>query len=253
MTNDCQVLIVGAGPTGLVLACELLARGIRTRIIDKGDGVVLQSRALGIHARTLEVFDMMGLADRFAEHGQVVRRFHLYADGKTLIRLDLGRNESAYSFMLDVPQDETETILRQRVGELGGRVEQGSDLRGLSQDPGVVTAMVIAPGGTVRTITADYVVGADGAHSRVRTELGLDFLGHPYAEDWLLADVHLDWDRPDDEMHALWPHAGHRPARTACSATCAWCSVWDDGPMGRHPPQTRPSPRSASGSTSPPS
>jgi len=73
MTSDCQVLVVGAGPTGLVLACELLARGIRARIIDKGDGVVLQTRALALHARSLEVFDMMGLAERFVEHGQVVR------------------------------------------------------------------------------------------------------------------------------------------------------------------------------------
>jgi len=132
MTNDCQVLIVGAGPTGLVLACELLARGIRTRIIDKGDGVVLQSRALGIHARTLEVLDMMGLGDRLTEHGQVVRRFHMYADGKTLIRLDLGRNGSRFGFMLDVPQDVTETILRQRVSELGGSVEQGPSHGGLA-------------------------------------------------------------------------------------------------------------------------
>ena len=112
MTSDCQVLVVGAGPTGLVLACELLARGIRARIIDKGDGVVLQTRALGIHARTLEVFDMMGLADRFVEHGQVVRRFHMYTDGKTLVRLELARNGSRFGFMLDVPQDVTETILR---------------------------------------------------------------------------------------------------------------------------------------------
>ena len=100
---------MGAGPTGLVLACELLARGIRARIIDKGDGVVLQTRALGIHARTLEVFDMMGLAERFVARGQVVRRFHMYADGKTLVRLELARNGSAFGFMLDVPQDVTET------------------------------------------------------------------------------------------------------------------------------------------------
>ena len=135
MTNDCQVLIVGAGPTGLVLACELLARGIRARIIDKGDGVALETRALGIHARTLEVFDMMGLADRFVARGQVVRRFHLYTDGKTLVRLELGRNGSAFGFMLDVPQDVTETILRQRVTELGGRVEPGTELSGLSRIP----------------------------------------------------------------------------------------------------------------------
>jgi 2-polyprenyl-6-methoxyphenol hydroxylase-like FAD-dependent oxidoreductase len=206
--RECQVLVVGAGPTGLVLACELLARGIRARIIDKGDGVVLQTRALGIHARTLEVFDMMGLAERFAEHGQVVRRFHMYTDGKTLVRLELARNGSVFGFMLDVPQDVTETILRQRVSELGGSVEQGTELSGLSQDPRGVTATVIEPGGAVRTVTADYVVGADGAHSRVRSELGLDFRGHPYAQDWLLADVRLDWDRPDDEMHAFFRRDG---------------------------------------------
>src|SRR5579863_6155949 len=175
MTNDCQVLIVGAGPTGLVLACELLTRGIGIRIIDKGDGVARQSRALGIHARTLEVFDMMGLADRFLARGQVVRRFHLYADGRTLVRLDLARNGSAFGCMLDVPQDVTETILRDRVFELGGHVEPGAELTGLSADPGCVTARITVPGGAVATVTADFVVGADGAHSRVRSELGLDF------------------------------------------------------------------------------
>ena len=208
MTNDCQVLIVGAGPTGLVLACELLARGIRARIIDKGDGAALETRALGIHARTLEVFDMMGLAGRFVGHGQVVRRFHMYTDGKTLVRLELGRNGSAFGFMLDVPQDVTETLLRQRFTELGGRVEQGIELSGLSADSGGVTATVCELGGVVRAVTADYLVGADGAHSRVRSELGLEFRGHPYTQDWLLADVHLDWDRPEDEMHAFFRRDG---------------------------------------------
>jgi 2-polyprenyl-6-methoxyphenol hydroxylase-like FAD-dependent oxidoreductase len=206
--HDCQVLVAGAGPTGLVLACELLARGIRARIIDKGDGVVLQTRALGVHARALEVFDMMGLAERFLDQGQVVRRFHMYADGRTLVRLELGRNGSRYGFMLDVPQHVTETILRQRVAELGGTVEDGTELRSLREDPGGVHATVVEPGGTSRAITAGYVVGADGAHSRVRSELGLDFAGHPYAQDWLLADVHLDWDRPDDEMHAFFRRDG---------------------------------------------
>jgi 2-polyprenyl-6-methoxyphenol hydroxylase-like FAD-dependent oxidoreductase len=206
--HDCQVLVAGAGPTGLVLACELLTRGIRARIIDKGDGVVLQTRALGVHARTLEVFDMMGLADRFLDHGQVVRRFHMYTDGRTLVRLDLGRTGSAFGFMLDVPQQVTETILRQRVADLGGTVEDGTELRSLRVDPGGVSATVTGPAGTSGAITADYLVGADGAHSRVRSELGLGFEGHPYAQDWLLADVRLGWDRPDDEMHAFFPHEG---------------------------------------------
>jgi 2-polyprenyl-6-methoxyphenol hydroxylase-like FAD-dependent oxidoreductase len=94
--NDCQVLVVGAGPTGLVLACELLGRGVRTRIIDKGEGVVLETRALGVHARTLEVLDMMGLADRFVARGQVVRCFRMYADGQPLVRLDLACNGSRF-------------------------------------------------------------------------------------------------------------------------------------------------------------
>jgi len=199
---------VGAGPTGLVLACELLARGIRARIIDMGDGVLLQTRALGVHARTLEVFDMMGLAERFVEQGQVVRRFHMYTDGKTLVRLELARNGSRFGFMLDVPQDVTETILRRRVSQLGGRVEQETELNGLKVDPSGVTATVTEPEGSTRTITADYIVGADGAHSRVRSELGLDFQGHPYTQDWLLADVHLDWGRADDEMHAFFRRDG---------------------------------------------
>ena len=72
---DCQVLVVGAGPTGLVLAADLLARGVSTRIIDKGDGVNLETRAIAIHARALEVLDLMGLAERFVDHGQAVRWF----------------------------------------------------------------------------------------------------------------------------------------------------------------------------------
>ena len=206
--DDCQVLIVGAGPTGLVLACELLARGVRTRVIDKGDGMVLQTRALAIHARALEVFDMMGLAERFVARGQVVRRFRMYADGKALVRLELARNGSRFGFMLDIPQNLTETILRQRVSDLGGHVEQGVELRGLSQDARGVTATATEPGGTVSSIRADYLVGADGAHSRVRSELGLDFKGHPYQQDWLLADVRLDWNRPGDEVHAFFRRDG---------------------------------------------
>ena len=201
---DCQVLVVGAGPTGLVLAADLLARGVSTRIIDKGDGVNLETRALAIHARALEVLDLMGLAERFVEHGQIVRWFNFYTDGKPRLSLDLSRNGTRFGFMLDIPQHQTECLLRARVAELGGVIEQGAELTGLTDEAAGVTARVRDADGQPRVITAGYVVGCDGAHSRVRHELGLPFHGHPYPQDWLLADVRLDWSRPENVVHAFF-------------------------------------------------
>jgi 2-polyprenyl-6-methoxyphenol hydroxylase-like FAD-dependent oxidoreductase len=200
---DCQVLVVGAGPTGLVLAADLLARGVPTRIIDKGDGTALETRAVAVHARAMEVFDLMGLADRFIDRGQIVRRFRFYTDGRRRLSLDLTRNGTRFGFMLDIPQHETESLLRARVAELGGVIEQGTELTGLSDGPAGVTARIRDATGQ-RAITAGYLAGCDGAHSRVRRELGLPFHGHPYPQDWLLADVRLDWARPDDEVHVFF-------------------------------------------------
>jgi 2-polyprenyl-6-methoxyphenol hydroxylase-like FAD-dependent oxidoreductase len=217
---DCQVLVVGAGPTGLVLAAELLARGIRTRIIDQGDGVALQTRAIGIHARTLEILDTMGLAERFIERGQVVHHMRFYSEGQCLVSLEFARCGSKFGFLLDLPQDQTERLLRTRLTELGGVVEQGAELTGLTAGGDAVSATIRGPAGQADTITAGYVVGCDGAHSRVRHELGLSFHGHPYPQDWLLADVLLDRDLREDAVHAFFrpdglpviffPMRGHR-------------------------------------------
>jgi 2-polyprenyl-6-methoxyphenol hydroxylase-like FAD-dependent oxidoreductase len=208
VTPDCQVLVVGAGPTGLVLAAELLARGICTRIIDKGDGSALTSRAIGIHARTLEVLDMMGIADRFFDHGQIVRAMRFYSRGRCLASLDFEQCGSRFGFVLDVPQDQTERLLRARVIELGGVIEQGVELTALAAGADSVTATMRGTAGKTQIITASYVVGCDGAHSRVRRELGLAFDGQPYPQDWLLADVLLDWDLPEAAIHAFFRSDG---------------------------------------------
>jgi 2-polyprenyl-6-methoxyphenol hydroxylase-like FAD-dependent oxidoreductase len=205
---DCQVLVVGAGPTGLVLAAELLARGVSTRIIDKGDGVALESRALAIHAGTLEMLQTMGVVGRFLDRGTPVRRFNFCSDGRPFGYFDMSRSGSAFRFMLAIPQHVTERLLRDRVAELGGSIEQGTVLLGLVDIHGGVAASVRDATGVVRTITAGYVAGCDGAHSRVRGELGLPFEGHPYPQDWLLADVRLDWDRPTDGVHGFFRSDG---------------------------------------------
>jgi 2-polyprenyl-6-methoxyphenol hydroxylase-like FAD-dependent oxidoreductase len=201
-TPDCQVLVVGAGPTGLTLAAQLLACGIHARVIDKGEGPAQQSRALGIQAGTLEVLDTMGLADAFIDRGHRVRRLRQYAGQRNLLDLDLARNGSRYGFTLHLPQSQTETLLRARVQELGGTIEQRVEMVRLAERGDAVDATLRDAAGREIEVSAGYVVGCDGAHSRVRHEAGLAFEGQPYPQDWLLADVALDGAGIDDAVHA---------------------------------------------------
>src|SRR5215472_9642556 len=203
-TPDCQVLVVGAGPTGLTLAAQLLARGIHARVIDKGEGPASQSRALGIQARTLELLDTMGLADAFIGQGHRVRHLRMYAGQRNLLDLDLARNGSRYDFTLHLPQSQTETLLRARVRELGGTIEQRAELVRLAERGDAVDVTLRDATGREIEVSAHYVVGCDGAHSRVRHQTGLPFEGQPYPQDWLLADVALDGAGSNGAVHAFF-------------------------------------------------
>lgn len=201
--TDCDVLVVGAGPTGLTLAAQLLARGIRTKIIDKTAGAPVLSRAIGIQPLTLELLESMGVLDRFLAAGHRVRRVRLYSGSRSLIGVDLAHSGSAHHFALHLPQHRTEQFLGERVAELGGVIDRGTELVDFVEDGDVITATVRDGAGCDRVVSAGYLAGCDGAHSKVRTVLGVPFTGQPYPWNWVLADVRVDWEASSDEVHVM--------------------------------------------------
>lgn len=193
------MVVVGAGPTGLMLACELALGGARARLLDERTDMPNITRAFAVHARTLELLDARGLADELIPRGLVVRE--VAPPGGTT--LDLRELPSRFAMVLMVPQSGTERLLQTRAEELGVEIMGGAEVVGLAQDDDGVTVDV-AGGAPVR---ARYVVGCDGAHSAVRRLLGIDFVGKQYQTHILLADVRLA-SPPQDGLFAKAGPAG---------------------------------------------
>jgi 2-polyprenyl-6-methoxyphenol hydroxylase-like FAD-dependent oxidoreductase len=207
--TSARVLVVGAGPVGLTMACELQRRGVAVRVIDAEPAPTDKSKAIGVHARTLEALDSMGIAPRFVAAGRKVHGINAYADGARIVHVSLDDIDSPYSFILTLAQSETERMLAERLRELGGDVEREARLAGLSQNDEGVSATLDHAGGKVEIANVAWVVGCDGAHSTVRHALGLPFEGSAYEEEFLLGDMRIAWGLPDDEGHAfLSPDGG---------------------------------------------
>jgi 2-polyprenyl-6-methoxyphenol hydroxylase-like FAD-dependent oxidoreductase len=202
------VLVVGAGPVGLTAACELLRRGIEARIVDCAPARTEHSRALAVQARTLEVLDAMGIAERFVAAGTKLHGLNVYADGARIVHVDFDDIDSPFPYVLSLPQSDTERILGERLTELGGRVEREVTLTALAQDSGAVSATLTDASGRTEHERFAWLVGCDGSHSAVRHALGLTFDGAPYGESFVLGDAHLTWELPGDEMHAFIGPAG---------------------------------------------
>lgn len=208
MSSKTEVLIIGAGPTGLTMALELSRHGIRSRIVDKLDKPTDKSKAFGIHARTLELFDNMGVINDFLQLGTKVHGVNFYNDGKKLAHIYLEKLESKYPYLLTLPQSETERILTEKLEKYGVSIERGIELEKFYQNDHEVSSLLRKSDGTSETITSQWLIGCDGAHSSVRKLLNIPFKGAPYEDYWLLADITLDWDFPLDELHTFFHPEG---------------------------------------------
>ncbi|MEO8715096.1 MAG: FAD-dependent monooxygenase [Acetobacteraceae bacterium] len=202
--SDTQVLIAGAGPTGLALALWLTKAGIRIRIIDKTTGPGTTSRALVVHARTLEFYRQIGLADAAVERGVPFRAINLWVRGRKAAHAplgDMGVGLSPYPFMLILPQDEHEQLLVEELGKLGITVERRTELTSFIEEGGGIVARLRMPDGSEQSCTADYLGGCDGARSIVREQLGIGFPGGTYAHIFYVADIEATGPVLDGELH----------------------------------------------------
>ena len=222
---DPQVLIVGAGPTGLVLALWLAKAGIPVRLVDKAPAPGATSRAVGVQARTLEFYRQLGIADAVVDAGVMVHAANLWSGGRKAGRLafgDLGKGISPYPYMLIYPQDLHERLHLRELDKLGVIAERPVEFLGLEQNQDHVLGRLRHSDGSEEIVKTAYVAGCDGAHSQVRASLGIDFEGGTYEHIFYVADVEADGAAVNGEVHvapgdddflAIFPMKGKGRAR----------------------------------------
>jgi len=195
-----DVLIAGAGPTGLALACTLAAEGVSFLLVERLAEGANTSRAAVVHARTLEMLEELGVADRLRAAGQIVPRFTLRDRDRVLATLSFDRLPTRYAYTLMVPQEITEGVLLDRLRELGADVYRPFTLSDVRQDADGVAVTVAADGQPPQAVRARYVAGTDGMHSTVRERAGIGFTGDRYEHSFVLADVRMNWPLRADEV-----------------------------------------------------
>jgi 2-polyprenyl-6-methoxyphenol hydroxylase-like FAD-dependent oxidoreductase len=211
--RDTDVLVVGAGPTGLMLANQLGRRGVRALIIDRHAGPSLQTRALGVQARTLEIYSQLGIVDRALELGKRATGANMWSQGRRAARLplgDIGHDLSPYPFLLILGQDDNERLLGEALQNWGMAIEWNTELVGLAQQADHVIAKLKQADGTIREVTAAWAAGCDGARSAVRELSGIAFQGAPYEHVFFVADTQMTGPMVPDELNVyLWREGFH--------------------------------------------
>jgi 2-polyprenyl-6-methoxyphenol hydroxylase-like FAD-dependent oxidoreductase len=201
-----DILIVGAGPTGLTLAAQLRSFGVKFRIVDRTPDRAHESRALAVQARTLEILQSLGLGEALVARGNPSARLALHFEGRGAAQVHLGgfaATDTRFPFILFVSQAETEAVLGEHLERSGASVERGVELTGSTAEDAFVRCVLRHADGRTEAVRAGYVVGCDGAHSAVRKQAAIPFEGEAYLQDFMLGDVEADDSIEADVLHAF--------------------------------------------------
>lgn len=207
LQSTTDVLIVGAGPTGMALAIALQQAGIDYLLIDKLQQGQNTSRAAVIHAHTLEMLDSLGVSRDLMQRGIKLAKFGIRDRDKELLQLKFDQLPSTHACLLMLPQDVTESTLGERLAALGGSIHRGVTATGMQQTSNGVRVVLATDAGE-SVVNARYVVGGDGMHSIVRTAAGIDFEGESYSDSFVLADVEMDWSLGKTEVSLFFAPEG---------------------------------------------
>ena len=205
MSNSTRtdVIIIGAGPTGLALACQLIRYGVDFVIVDKKETTTPHSKAIGVQARTLEIYEQIGLAEKLVDLGWKAEGARLLVGGQVRGKIDfsdIGIGMSPYPYVLIVEQGKHEKLLHDHIRANGKEVRWQTELQSFTHDSSGVRAVINGPGGEVETVEGKFLVGCDGAKSPVRHSLGLAFEGSTFERMFYVADVDIDWDLSHDAL-----------------------------------------------------
>ncbi|HSV21301.1 MAG TPA: FAD-dependent monooxygenase [Casimicrobiaceae bacterium] len=210
---DTDVFIVGAGPTGLMLANQLARRHVRVTIVDRHGGPARETRALGVQARTLEIYAHLGIVARALDLGRIAAGANVWADGRRLARVslgDAGEGVTPYPYILILGQDDNERIMGDRLREQGVTVQWNTELVACTSHADHVAITCKEADGTTRTSTAAWIAGCDGAHSAVRTQSGIGFPGAAYEHVFFVADAEVTGTMVPGEVNVyLWRSGFH--------------------------------------------